>query len=92
MPTVNIIKALKGLNIERDVTRIWRRHVLFSNVTPLRWLGSFHGCFSHTIGVMGYLFSYVVRKVVTCLDEVDETYERTYAVTTEVYLPGPLVP
>ena len=31
-------------------------------------------------------------KVVTCLDEVDETYERTYAVTAEVYLHGPSFP
>ena len=46
---------------------------------------------SHTIGVMGYLFSYVVRKVVDCLDEVDETYE-TYAVTAEVYFHGPSFP
>ena len=41
---------------------------------------------------MGYLFSYVVRKVVACLDEVDETYDTYSAVTAEVYLPGPPVP
>ena len=33
-----------------------------------------------------------MRKVVTCLDEVDETYERTYAVTSKVYLHGPSFP
>ena len=31
-------------------------------------------------------------KVVTCLDEVDETYERTYAVTSKVYLHDPSFP
>ena len=40
---------------------------------------------------MGWLFSYVVKKVVDSLDEVDETYE-TYAVTAEVYLDGPSFP
>ena len=48
--------------------------VLFCNVTPLRWLKSFQGCLSHTVGVMGWLFSYyVVRNISAWLDEVDES-------------------
>ena len=37
---------------------------------------------------MGWLFSYVVKKVVDIIDEVDETYE-AYALTAEVYFQGP---